>query len=383
MALLALIATACLAAPAASGPTAGSTSTAPRSREESTSSPLPSPSGSGAHKILGEEYDIAAPCIAGDITVEPGAFFWLACTFDTTPPTAQIIRYARPSGPSTVVYQPARVGTGISLLRVSPSWITWVEYADIFTAKDEKLYALPRTGGDPILLEDPAAHRPLAALMDTALDGAEAYWTLPVIENGQWHGRLMHQHLADGPTEVVAQAPFGSVLGWLSVSQGSIAYELSSETEIPQTRVMLRSSDGRTRDIGVLPSSEPTLGDGFVAFKSAERYSTGDVAVLRLADGVVLRLGPGEAPKARGPFVTWHPGGPHDHSLKLARPLRGCVDSLGDDPETIKAAATLGPNELAWLLADPAQAGQRRLHYASLNVWPDAPCSPASPKAGP
>jgi hypothetical protein len=254
--------------------------------------------------------------------------------------------------------------------------VTWAEYTDLREAKDATLYAMPRGGGTPAVLDDAMAHQPLAALMDSALDGADAYWTLPLIENGIWHGQLMHKRLPDGPATITVQAPPGSVVGWVSAVNGSLAYELTSQTGTPQTKIILQAREGAARELGISgPASEPALGDGFVAFKDAERYAVGDLAAVRLADGAVMKLGPGEAPSTRGRFVTWKSAAANDGALMLARPLIQCVQRLGDNPESRRSFPSLGETVLAWVYRDPARVGtdSARVRYAALPS-PDGAC---------
>ena len=382
MTLLAFIATACAQASPYSDVSSGgaATGSAPASATSSLVSASASASASSVPTALtlGEEHDVAAPCISGPANVEVAALFWIGCTTGGIA-TAQIVVYRLPAGPSEVFYQPARPGSGISLLHTTDTWVTWAEYTDLRQAKDAKLYALLRLGGQPVLLDDATAHQPLAALMDSALDGADAYWTLPLIENGKWHGQLMHKHLPDGPTTVAVQAPPGSVVGWISAFNGSLAYEISSQTETPQTKIVVQTRDGTARDLGVVgPVSEPALGDGFVAFKAADRYAVGDLAVIRLADGLVIKLGPGEAPAANARFLTWKSTVPGDGALMLARPLSRCIERLGDNPESRKSFPSLGDKFLSWVFRDPNRAGtdSARVRYAALPL-PDAPCPAA------
>ena len=368
MMLLALIATACAspAHPAAieTGPTVNPTPTS-----SASSTPMESNA-----SILGAEHDLAAPCIAGGPTVEASALFWIGCTATTGTATAQIIEYPLPGGPARVVYQPGRVGSGISLLRVSTNWLTWIEYTDLREASDTKLFAMRRSGGSPIALDDATAHQPLATLMETALDGDEAYWTRPLVSGGSWRGELVRRHLPDGPTTVIVQAPVGNVIGWFAARDGALAYEQTSQNNSPQTTIVVESRDGTTRQL-TGPASEPSLGDGFVAFKAAERYATGDLAVFRLADGGISTLGPGEAPAANGRFVTWKSSLPTDGSLMLARPLSQCIQRLGDNPESRKSFPSLGGATLAWVYRDPTRSplDSARVRYAALPA-PDAPC---------
>jgi hypothetical protein len=373
MTLVALIATACAQASPSRDVSSGGPATA--SAPASATSSLAAASSAPSALTLADEHDVPAPCISGPATVEATALFWIGCTTGGTA-TAQIVVYRLPAGPAEVVYQPARPGSGISLLHTTDGWITWAEYTDLREAKDAKLYALQRQGGKPVLLDDATAHQPLAALMDSALDGADAYWTLPLIESGKWHGQLMHKHLPDGPTTVAVQAPLGSVVGWISAFDGSLAYEISSQTETPQTKITVQTRGGTARDLDVGgPASEPALGDGFVAFKAADRYAVGDLAVIRIADGIAMKLGPGEAPMANGRFVTWKSTPPGDGALMLARPLSQCIQRLGDNPESRKSFPSLGATRLAWVFRDPNRSGtdSARVRYAALPD-PDAPC---------
>lgn len=369
MMLIALIATAC----ASEGRPAEIGTTPPLSTTASSSSSS-TPVGSKA-SILGVEHDLAAPCIAGAPNIDASAVFWIGCNSTTGTSTAQIIEYPLPDGPARVVYQPSHVGSGISLLRVSTGWLTWVEYSDLREASDAKLFAMRRNGGTPIPLDDASAHQPLAGLMETTLDGDDAYWTRPLVNSGTWHGELVHRHLPDGDSTVIMQAPAGKVIGWVTARGGALAYELSSQAGSPQTTVVVQSRDGTMQRL-TGPASEPSLGDGFVAFKAAERYATGDLAVFRLADGGIMTLGNGEAPMASGPFVTWKSSLPTDGALMLARPLSQCVQRLGDNPESRKSFPSLGDAMLAWVYRDPTRSAldSARVRYAALPS-PDAPCA--------
>src|SRR5437763_12077361 len=136
--------------------------------------------------------------------------------------------------------------------------MVWAEYTDLQRASDTRIFAKRRAGGgDVVQLEDAQGHGTLAHLMELALDGVDVYWSLPLIENGQWHGRLMHKRLPDGPTEVVFVAPAGTIVTSPSVKDGVIAYERSGQWGTPQTRVILRLRDGSESEIGSAPSSEP------------------------------------------------------------------------------------------------------------------------------
>lgn len=252
----------------------------------------------------------------------------------------------------------------------------WAEYTDFQKAADTKIYAQRRSGGDPILLDDAQRYGPLANPIEVALDGSEAYWTQPIIENGVWHGRLIHRTLPDGATEVALSAPTGSVITWPSVRDGAIAYERSSQTAQPQTRVVLRSRDGTEREIGTAPSSEPSLGDGFVAFKQSERFAQGELGAFVISTGKVMALGAGEAPQSSGGFVTWKPWTPSDSVLRLAAPLTGCINRLSDLAVPTGFPA-LGGTVLAWTHPDvtlPAGPTALRIRYVSVQAMAATPC---------
>jgi hypothetical protein len=287
--------------------------------------------------------------------------------------TSRIIGYSLPSGPPKVLYEPKVPGTGIGLQQISDDWITWSEYRDKFTAKDTKLFALSRSGGTPILIDDMTTHGTLAALSDMTLDGADIYWTLPLLENGVMHGRLMRQHLPDGPPTVAVQAPLGMMIGWPTVRSGMMAYELTSQKGSPQDHVMLRFPDGHTQQIGTDAASEPALGDGFVAYKLGERFNQADIAAYRFSDGSTFPLGRGEQPFVSGPYVAWLPMVPLDDIVRLARPLTGCIDKLSDKPIRGLSTPFVGAGILSWVVRSDVDA---QLFYAPITPSANSPCSP-------
>lgn len=286
--------------------------------------------------------------------------------------------YPLPSGPTRVLYQPQRSGTAIGLQQISADWIAWSEYLDRFTAKDTKLFALARGGSTPILIDDLATHGTLASLTDMTLDGSDMYWTLPLIENGVWHGRLMRQHLPDGSPTVAVQAPLGSIIGWPSVSGGMTAYELRSQLAHPQDHVVLRFPDGQTRQVGTDAASEPALGDGFVAYKVAERFDQGELAAYRFQDGVTVPLGPGEGPWASGRYVTWLPQTPKDDIVRLARPLVGCIDKLSEQPIHEISHPFVGSASLSWVVRSTVSQAldTAQIFVAPISASASGPCTP-------
>lgn len=343
-------------------------------------SPSATPAGTAASpafgtRILGKSVSITAPCILDGAQIRADILLWTECDRSTQALTSRIVTYPLPAGPAKVLYEPKVPGTGISLQHISADWVVWSEYTDRFNAKDTKIFALARNGTTPILIDDMTTHGTLVALSDTTLDGADIYWTLSVVENGIWHGRLMRQHLPEGAPAIAVQAPMGSIIGYPSASGGMIAYELTSQTAHPQDQVMLLFSDGHTQRIGTAAASEPALGDGFVAYKAGERFEQGDLAVYRFADAMTLPLGSGEQPFALGPYVTWLPSTPLDDIVRLARPLVGCVDKLSDKPIHGISAPFVGAGSLSWVF----RSGDRvepQVFLAPIAGSATAPCMP-------
>ena len=312
--------------------------------------------------------------MAGGPQAQGSTLWWIACDLSATTPTAQIISMPMTGGASAVWYQAVTPGAGISLLHVSDQWVMWVEHSDLRDAKDAKIFARPLAGGATVPIDDSTTHGTIASLEDTALNGAEAYWTEPIIDGAKWHGRLMHRHLPEGQPEVLVEAPLGSIIGWPAVAADTVAYEVTSQTTTPQTHVVIRIG-AISRDVAG-PSSEPAAGDGFVAFKSSERYDSGDLAVIRLADGSIMPLGPGEAPWARGAYVTWVASRPGGASLRVARPAAGCNDSIRDDSQSRLRFPSTDGQVLAWVYQDTDRPGADaiRVRYGSLLPKADAAC---------
>lgn len=342
-----------------------------------TSTPSSTTSAPFGARILGTASAFDAPCILDGAQIRPDLLFWTDCDRSTPSLTSRIIGYSRPSGPSGVLYQPQRAGAAVGLQQISAGWIAWSEYLDRSTAKDTKLFALARGSSTPILVDDMTTHGPLASLTDMTLDESDVYWTLPLVENGVWHGRLMRQHLPDGQATVAVQAPLGMIIGWPTVSGGMMAYELRSQTAHPQDHVVLRFPNGEARQLTDTASSEPALGDGFVAYKAAERFDQGQLAAYRFQDGVTVPLGLGEGPFSAGPYVTWLPLTPKDDIVRLARPLAGCVDKLSEKPIPGLSRPYVGFGFMSWVVrATEASAVDARVFVAPITVAAGASCTP-------
>lgn len=336
-----------------SSPTTPSeTAAAPGTRAAASSSSTP-PATPALGLVLGPTLDIAAPCRADRAHVTADAVVWQGCDLSAAQRRAQIYEYSRKTAQTRLLYESS--GNGMTIVGASDDWVVWFEYGDIGTARDSTLYALRRSDGKRIALDDWHDHPNLAQLAGATLDGADVYWTVPRIENGAWHGALLRRRLPDGETTVVVQAPVGAIIGYPSAHGGFVAFEYSVETGTPKTTVRYLSATGAQRDLGTAASSEPALGDGFIIFKRAERYDTGDLGSYALATGAVTALGSGEQPRAEGPFVTWLSSAPRDGGIRLGRPLDNCIVKLPEGPQITETWPALGSGYFAWAFRDDAR----------------------------
>jgi hypothetical protein len=163
----------------------------------------------------------------------------------------------------TRVLYDAAPGRSIQTLGGSSDWIAWFEGARS-DGSDDRLYALPTSGGSPIQIDDFAQHGKLAVLPDLAVDGSWLYWTVPQSTATGWLGSLERINMETKARSVAVGPTPGKVIAWPSARDGALAYELATEKTTPMSRVVLRAPDGSERLIEQAPASEPTLGDGFV-----------------------------------------------------------------------------------------------------------------------
>jgi len=316
--------------------------------------------------LLGPALDIPAPCGSDRAYLTTDTVVWQACDLSAPTRSGQIYEYARQTGRTRLLYE--STGKGMTIVGVSEEWIAWSEYGDIRTAHDSTLYARRRSDGKRFTVDDWHDHPTLASLLDATLDGSDLYWTVPRVENGVWHGALLRRHLPDGEPTVLVQAPVGAIIGYPSVSGGLVAFEYSVEVGTPKTIVRYLTAAGVQHDLGVAPSSEPTVGDGFIAFKQGERYEEGDLASYALASGVVTALGTGDQPRAVGPFVTWYSPAPRGGGIRVGRPLDNCIVKLPQGAQITETWPTLGSGYFAWAFRDDTRpaAESRRIRVAEI-----------------
>lgn len=249
---------------------------------------------------------------------------------------------------TTQVRYSAAPGMIIQELLASESWIVWFESAQP-DGSDARLFALPRRGGTPLLVDDMTQHRPLAIAPDLSLDGADVYWSVPSMTGATWHGDLRRRALPDGPLELLVAPRDGFVIDWPTARGGAVAYDVTTQAT-GENRVNYREQDGRTVVLDAKPSSEPALGEGFIVFKRAARFEAGELAVFVIGTGAMRSLGAGGEPAASGHYAIWHVGRPGE--VRLASPLDGCavpiaVDSVND--ATLVSLPSIGAGRIAWV----------------------------------
>lgn len=250
--------------------------------------------------------------------------------------------------------------TAVQNVRASADWIAWYQFADRSAARDTQLFALSRRGGVPRLIDDARQHGSLLLLADFTLFASTVYWTVPEEVQGQWKGQLIRRELPDGAMERVLAPADGSLLAWPSVSAGGVAFEVMVQSGTPRSRVRFLDGTGRITEIPEAPASEPAVGEQFVAFKRAERFAVGEIAVYSLLDGLVRGFGPGEAPHADGRFVAWSGTTHTDDEIHLAEPVSGCTWIISENGRRFDAkqfdvgesSPSLGAGFVAWNYRD-------------------------------
>lgn len=252
------------------------------------------------------------------------------------------------SGP-TIRYRAEQAAANINGLLASREWLVWLEHRDRRTLRDAKLFATRVDGGERILVEDFGRYQ-LATFPDLALDGADLYWTVPLLDSGVWRGRLMRRHLPAGAAEIIVQGPSGVFLSWPAALGGTLAYEVARQDGNPAYAVQLRMPSGATRDLPA-PSSEPSLGDGFMAFKASDRYAEGTLKALMFDTDRLIELGHGDQPRTFGALVVWHSRAPASLGNYIAAPRSNCVVKLPEElpsTEGTPSLPALGPGRVAW-----------------------------------
>jgi hypothetical protein len=192
-----------------------------------------------------------------------------------------------------------------------------------------------------------ARHGELATFPEIALDGSELYWTVPEVTSGVWRGRLMHRNLEQQGAESLDLGE-GAVLSGPSAGNGIVAYEMARQQGSPAYSVRYRQN-GLTVDIAGL-ASEPSVGQGYLLVKRADRFSGGTISALPSAGADDFDFGNGEAPYADASLAVWSAGGAL--GAWVARPLDRCVTQfLGSRMvnNTTEGSPTIGGSRLAWV----------------------------------
>jgi hypothetical protein len=231
---------------------------------------------------------------------------------------SMIVSWEQPAAPRAVVL-PSRDGGRFQLLTVGPEWMAWIEHVDTRTPGDTRVYAARRGSPEKTLVDDMTRYGEITTYPELALDGSDLYWTIPQRVGGQWKGLLKHQDLAVGTAETLDTAD-RALFSWPTAGHGVIAYEVAREGSQGYT-VRYRRGD-RTSEIPG-PVSEPSVGDGYLLVKIADRYAQGAVGVAQIDGSRVTELGKGEAPHADGALAVWQNAGALGGIV--ARPKDHCV----------------------------------------------------------
>jgi len=287
------------------------------------------------------------------------------------PNTGVINGYSITEGRSRTVYR-APNGRAVQNLQVSATWFAWFEFADRFRALDTQVFAMPRAGGAPILVDDARSHGELALLQDLTLSGDDLYWTIPEIVAGTWRGRLAHVRLpslvADHPLPVLS----GAIYGWPHASNGNLTVEQMRQNQRPTSVVLFGTP---SVSLPFAPASEPAVAGDFIAFKAAERFTAGRLGLYFIRSNRIVELGPGESPSVNSRYVTWFAGQPEDNEIHVADSLKLCVATItrnGSRNDELEYSPAIGDRYVAWLYVDGRPAEARAvIRFASL---PEALC---------
>ncbi|HET8569904.1 MAG TPA: hypothetical protein VFM93_13070 [Candidatus Limnocylindria bacterium] len=264
----------------------------------------------------------------------------------------QILEHDLATGTTRRLYT-AAARNAVQNVRASANWLVWYEFGARSSAVDTRLYAMPRAGGAPLLIDDARTHGQFVLPADMTLAGDDVYWTVPEVLDGVWRGRLLRQRLPSGPQEVIATAPPGAVIAWPSASRSAVVYELFSK-DAPFTSVAGDNTPGYDLAVLVPPVSQPSLGDGFLAFKLGERFKVGRVGIA--VGARAHELGPGEHPEAQGRIVTWAANTSTDSEIRVAFADRpSCVLTVTRNRDlrgTHEFLPSLGEGRLLWVVRD-------------------------------
>jgi len=296
-----------------------------------------------------------------DLYLFPDTVVWSSAPWRSTQPplrpgAGRIQELVIATGQVRTLYEAPSENSFVTV-KASADWLTWLETTDPFGLRDARLLAMPRRGGVPIVIDELKGYA-TASFPMWCIDGADVYWTIPETRTGQTVGPLRHKHLADGASEIVVPAQPGQTIALPSAYRGVLAYEVRGG---PEAHVNIRLPDGTTRDVGVSPASEPTAGDGFVAFKRANVATAGQLAAVLLASGTIVSLGIGEQPRAGESWLAWGSWSPDPLDPASASPVfisnstLACIARfkrpLPNANSTVSIPSVAG-GRVAWLLSD-------------------------------
>ncbi len=284
-----------------------------------TATPVPSPT---PNTVL--EFDSRGG--AGSVIPLADRVIWTAVErVDRDHIVGRILERTLADGTTRVLYETSAT---VQRLTASATWLVWVEYADLWTASDAKVYAMPRTGGARRLIAYPLAAPDFwGRFFDMTLIDDQVYWNVNREIAGIWRGELYRRTLPDGRVELVT-AVAGSHIGWPAAWNGAVVYTRTEQGDYPvrsntpgPSHLLRRTADGTAVKIG--DGGFAAGGPGFMAYLDGANNPT-----ALFVDGHVVTLGssysPGYAPVVSGDWVLWADA----FLFHIMRPSDGCALNL-------------------------------------------------------
>ena len=249
----------------------------------------------------------------------------------------QLMVLDRASGRSIVLATAPQPAGLMAWLRISDSWAVWAEYTDRVQITDWRLRAARLPDGVPFTLLEAPPNARLDDRPEFELQGDELMLATRRSAGGH---ELLRMNLMTRETRVMMQTTAPETLAWPAFDGSSVFVESHVSAG---SRLLAMDRDGKPQTVPAPPASEPSLSQGWLAYKSSERSELGTITFRFLATGETLRTpDKGEAPAARDGNFAW---------ISDSAPRLRAYDAV-----TRRAFAWDAPRDLA--IASPALAGR-------------------------
>lgn len=174
----------------------------------------------------------------------------------------------------------------IGFLRITDDWAAWVEYTDM-KVSDWVLKAAGLPGGSPVTLAQAAVGAQIDDRPELAIFGDMLVVTARAA--GAVHHQLLAIDLHTRLIRVIYEAGVNETLGLPTASEGWIAVE-SHSADGDAVVVIPRGQGGIIR-VGstAAQASEPSLTQGWLAYKASARSTPGPIVVRDLATSAEVR----------------------------------------------------------------------------------------------